>query len=641
MATAYKTPGVYVEEISKFPPSVAQVETAIPAFVGYTEQAVVDGVDYHADEIIKPVKIGSFPEFEQYFGGAPDPTSIEIELNADNSVKKAKVEGVNLLYDSVRMFYANGGGDCFIVSVGSHNTSASEVDKQDLLDGLVSIEKEDLPTLLVIPETVHLDADEAGEIHVAMLAQCKKLQDRFAVLDLVDGDKEITNSADPVADFREYVGMNSLKYGAAYYPWLKTTLRFKIDYNTIVGGSYTQNHAPLADVTELFNNKIVTAIEDSEADIEIVEDLTAPDVDDVSNRGQLATLAGNLYNYFKDFFELTFTEDDTDNEDSAAGIHARFVKADSTFHALLKILYDYNFFSQAGESEAELDETSWENPLLDDDFSADFGPLTFSDPENHNNDIYTTPSTAASAAPYFIALQAKLEKLVDNFLDEIEALRESLIENLREVDSVYKGIVSAIEKQPVILPPSGAVVGIYSMVDRERGVWKSPANVSVASVKGPTVKVTHEDQESLNVDTVAGKSVNAIRAFTGKGTLVWGARTLAGNDNEWRYISVRRFFNMVEESVKKATSQFVFEPNDANTWVKVRAMIENFLTLQWRAGALAGAKQEQAFFVRVGLGQTMTAEDILNGYMHVEIGMAVVRPAEFIILKFSHKMQES
>jgi phage tail sheath protein FI len=98
---------------------------------------------------------------------------------------------------------------------------------------------------------------------------------------------------------------------------------------------------------------------------------------------------------------------------------------------------------------------------------------------------------------------------------------------------------------------------------------------------------------------------------------------------------------MVEESVKKATAQFVFEPNDANTWVKVRAMIENFLILQWRAGALAGAKPDDAFYVRVGLGQTMTADDILNGYMHIEIGLAVVRPAEFIVLKFSHKLQQS
>lgn len=102
-------------------------------------------------------------------------------------------------------------------------------------------------------------------------------------------------------------------------------------------------------------------------------------------------------------------------------------------------------------------------------------------------------------------------------------------------------------------------------------------------------------QDRLNVDTIAGKSINAIRSFTGKGTLVWGARTLAGNDNEWRFVSVTRFFNMVEESVKNATQQFVFDPNDANTWVKVRAMIENFLILQWRAGALAGAKPEQAF----------------------------------------------
>jgi hypothetical protein len=155
------------------------------------------------------------------------------------------------------------------------------------------------------------------------------------------------------------------------------------------------------------------------------------------------------------------------------------------------------------------------------------------------------------------------------------------------------------------------------------------------------VKLTSAEQEDLNVDPVAGKSVNVIRYFTGKGTLIWGARTLKGNDNEWRYVSVRRFYNMVEESVKKASESLVFEPNDANTWVRTRSMIENYLTRLWRAGALAGAKPEQAFFVKVGLGETMTNSDILEGRMIVEIGMAVVRPAEFIILKFSHKMQES
>jgi len=639
MATAYKTPGVYIEEISKFPPSVAQVETAIPAFVGYTELAVVDGVDYHTEGMIKPIRIGSLPEYAFFFGGAPRPTTVEIELNADDTVKKAKVNGVNLLYDTVRMFYTNGGGDCFIVSVGSHNSLASDVDKQALLNGLASLEKEDRPTLLVIPEAVHLSAAEAGEVHAAMLAQCNKLQDRFAVLDIVGGNEEITPTTDPVADFRNNVGMNFLKYGAAYYPWIRTTLPFIINYETITGGTYTKEGVAIADIKALFNSNLIGNIDNISTDIATQSTLTAPTPGTINNRAALATLANDIFTYVSAFFNLTLTDNDTNDKNSAASIHARFVAADANFHGLLTTLFDYNHFSQAANSDAP--SPGWDNPLISDDFNADFSPLTFVAPTTDRNNIFTATATAVNAAPYFIALNNKLKKLVADFYNELTASRVNRTETLREVDGVYRGIVDAIKAQGVVLPPSGAVVGIYAMTDENRGVWKAPANVSIAAVKGPSVHVTHEDQESLNIDTEAGKSVNAIRAFTGKGTLIWGARTLAGNDNEWRYIPVRRFFNMVEESVKKATAQFVFEPNDANTWVKVRAMIENFLVLQWRAGALAGAKQEHAFFVRVGLGQTMTAQDILNGYMHVEIGMAVVRPAEFIILKFSHKMQES
>jgi phage tail sheath protein FI len=639
MATSYKTPGVYIEEISKFPPSVAQVETAIPAFIGYTESAVIDGVDYHAESIIKPVKIGSLPDYEYYFGGAPDPTSIEVVLNSDDSVKSAKVNGVNLLYDTVRMFYANGGGDCYIVSVGDYNSVSTDVDKQELLDGLASLEKVDLPTLLVIPETVHLSVAEAGEVHAAMLSQCNKLQDRFAVMDLVAGDKDITPSTDPVADFRNNVGMNYLKYGAAYYPFLKTTLSFKIDFDAIVGGTFTKDGAPVADIKALFNSTIVSSIDAIDTDIAAKSGLTVPVIGTIANRTQLEPVVNDLYDYSKAFFDLTFTDNSTTDKNSAASIHAKYVADGSNFDNLLTLLYDYNHFSQAANSDAP--SPNWDNPLIADDFNVDFSPLIFAAPATDRNDIYTATSTATNATPYFKALLGKITALVNSFYAELEASRANRTETLQEVDKVYKGIVDAIGQQGVVLPPSGAVVGIYAAVDRGRGVWKAPANVSVTAVKGPTVNITHEDQESLNVDTEAGKSVNAIRAFTGKGTLIWGARTLAGNDNEWRYVPVRRFFNMVEESVKKATAQFVFEPNDANTWVKIRAMIENFLSLQWRAGALAGAKPDEAYYVRVGLGQTMTAQDILNGYMHVEIGMAVVRPAEFIVLKFSHKMQES
>ena len=206
---------------------------------------------------------------------------------------------------------------------------------------------------------------------------------------------------------------------------------------------------------------------------------------------------------------------------------------------------------------------------------------------------------------------------------------------------LYNQSKKVIESKKVVLAPSSSMAGVYAKVDSTSGVWKAPANVGLNYVVAPTVKISHEDQEDLNVDPTAGKSINAIRTFTGKGTLVWGARTLDGNSNEWRYVSVRRFFTMVEESVKKSTERFVFEANTANTWIRVQTMIENFLNQQWQDGALAGSKPEDAYYVSVGLNKTMSAQDILEGRMNIEIGMAAVRPAEFIVLRFSHKLQES
>jgi hypothetical protein len=191
------------------------------------------------------------------------------------------------------------------------------------------------------------------------------------------------------------------------------------------------------------------------------------------------------------------------------------------------------------------------------------------------------------------------------------------------------------------MPPSPAMAGAYARVDRTKGVHVAPANVGIVNAIEPALPMTNDLNGQLNVDATSGKSVNVIRSFTGRGTLIWGARTLAGNSNDWRFINVRRFFNFAEESIEKAIAPFVFAPNDANTWVRVRTMIENFLTVQWRAGALVGPKPEDAFNVRVGLNQTMTAEDILNGLMIVRVGMAVSRPAEFIVLEFIQELQQA
>ena len=208
------------------------------------------------------------------------------------------------------------------------------------------------------------------------------------------------------------------------------------------------------------------------------------------------------------------------------------------------------------------------------------------------------------------------------------ALNEILLKN----NIVYTAIKTEIAKYTVILPPSAAVAGVYSAVDNNYGVWKAPANVSLNNVNAPSVLLNDVDQESLNIDVNFGKSINVIRNFPGKGTVIWGARTLAGNDNEWRYISVCRFFMMVENSIRNALKPFAFEPNDNNTWMTIKSMINNFLILQWRQGALQGTKPEEAFFVHAGLGETMTTQDILDGRMIVQIGMAAIRPAEFIII---------
>jgi hypothetical protein len=208
---------------------------------------------------------------------------------------------------------------------------------------------------------------------------------------------------------------------------------------------------------------------------------------------------------------------------------------------------------------------------------------------------------------------------------------------LRSVSPVFNDILAQMRDMLNVMPTSGAVAGIYTLVDGSVGVFKAPANVSVSSVVGPCVNINSAEQEDLNLP-LSGKAVNAIRPFVGKGTLVWGARTLDGNSQDWRYINVRRTMIMLEQSVKFACEPFVFRPNDTNTWVAVRSMIASFLRNQWNQGALVGGTEDEAFSVDCGLGTTMTPNDVLDGYMKVTVKVAISRPAEFIVITFQQKM---
>jgi phage tail sheath protein FI len=222
----------------------------------------------------------------------------------------------------------------------------------------------------------------------------------------------------------------------------------------------------------------------------------------------------------------------------------------------------------------------------------------------------------------------------------VETHKALLNKSLVASSGLFGTILGEVKNRLNLLPPAAAMAGIYTMVDNTRGVWKAPANVSMNGVVSPAVNISHDDQEDLNV-TTQGKSINAIRSFIGEGVLVWGARTLDGNSLDWRYINVRRTMIMLEESCRLASKAMVFEPNVANTWVTIKSMIANFLTGIWKRGGLAGAVPDDAFSVHVGLGETMTPEDILEGILRVTVLVAISRPAEFIEITFQQQMQKS
>lgn len=207
-------------------------------------------------------------------------------------------------------------------------------------------------------------------------------------------------------------------------------------------------------------------------------------------------------------------------------------------------------------------------------------------------------------------------------------------EPFKEGDPVEE-VKSFLSTNYINLPPSPFMAGLYSRQDGALGVWTPPANIAPTGVAEPLVAITNREQEDLNVDPTAGISVNAIRSFTGKGTLVWGARTNDGNSNDWRYVNVRRLFISLETDISQALEAYVFKPNVHNTWVEVKTMIDSYLHGLYQQGAFAGTTTDSSYQVLIGLGETMTDEDVLNGYMRVSIQVAPVRPAEFIVLTFT------
>lgn len=497
MSINLATPGVYIKEKSSFGNTVVSVPTAIPAFIGYTEKA-----KYGSKSIINiPTKIGSFAEYTNLFGGAPN---TKFELSGEpssyslNLVKSTRF----LMYDSLRLYFANGGGECYIVSVGDYNNSASAKKLNDERNGggLASLEKYSEPTIIVIPDSVLLSESDCNSLQSAMLLHCGyKMKNRFAILDVYNGNKERSfDSSDVINRFREGIGSNNLSWGAAYYPFINTSVvsESEVDYNRI---------SNLDALVELISLEVDNSVESS------------------------------------------------------------------------------NISSAKGE-----------------------------------------------------AIKEEVAKILDSEANDLSNIQSTL----KTVSPSFNLIMKRIQDELNVMPASSAMAGAYCMVDNSINVGKSPANISLGSVVSPAVNITEKNQEDMN-SPLNGKSVNAIRSFTGKGTLVWGARTMDGNSQDWKYISVRRTMTYLEQSIKSAAEAFVFSPNNSTTWSTLRSTVSNFLNNQWSSGLLVGASTDDAYEVQIGLGSTMTSNDILDGVLKMTVKVALVRPAEFIVLTFEQKQQQS
>ena len=210
----------------------------------------------------------------------------------------------------------------------------------------------------------------------------------------------------------------------------------------------------------------------------------------------------------------------------------------------------------------------------------------------------------------------------------------NLEHNLSYLFPLIEKISQQLNQSVTIIPPSGAVAGIYCKTDEERGVWKSPSGIYsiINSVLKSEYTITKEDENKLTGGNT-GKFINPIRYFPGSGFTIWGGRTLS-TDIEWRYIPTRRFINYVDESITVSLNQGGFTNNTNKTWTDLKTRIGSFLLNLWRLGALQGVKPEQAYFVRVGLGETMTLQDIEERKLIVETGISFLRPGEFIIRRY-------
>lgn len=569
----YLSPGVYVEEFDSGARPMEGVGTSTAGFIGMAEKGPVLGL---------PQLVTNFADFKRNYGGY---------LSAD------EYGDFRFLAYAVEHFFMNGGSRCFVMRVAPEDAACSEA-KVPSKEGCI----------------LKLNAKNPGlwgnNLKVMISPSSKAKTQVFEVLETAGG--------------RRY----SVKNGSGFYEGdvVRFTDGTDVIYNRVVKSQ---------DNIITFENEFAVEVADKnllpEKVISTCEFNMEIRYDDIVECYENLSFNIRIPNYIEKKLKKSefVTVDYTGTEpDTAIPPFARLAGEGDTVATVS--------FTEGCSGNA-LGMTAADFIGRDDGAGKRSGIQAFVD-----NDVVSVIAVPGVTDPKVqLALIAHCERLASRFavLDiPREAKKIQDILDHRDIfDSTYAAlyhpwliVFDPLDKKNTAIPPSGSIMGIYARSDSNRGVHKAPANEVVYSCSGLDVQFNTGEQDILNP-----RGVNLIRAIPGLGIRVWGART-ASSDRKWKYINIRRLFIFIEETIKANTNWVVLEPNDEVLWVRVQKTIEVFLNNLWRNGNLAGTSPEEAFFVNIGRS-TMTQDDIDNGRLICVIGVAPVKPAEFVIFRITQK----
>jgi phage tail sheath protein FI len=552
----YFAPGVYVEEVDRGSRPIEGVSTAVAGFIGFTED-IRGGA-----ELFKPMLVTTWTQYLKYF--AKPNSSGFTDFNA-------------YLPFAVHGYFMNGGGRCYISSIGTRLPQKLPEQSQPV--------QEELSNALKIPK-------RGNRPCLNLLLRPEKAAEGSVQVVVSNG----TPRALPPASEGDGVEEGTPK---------------KAPRNT--GEFFTLQIKREDEVLEKYDYLTMEPEVQTQAATYVVEALRSSNyitIQDIAQPGQpLARRPLNgeydLYPPIPTYSDDQFAQEVEGDRDERTGVRGIFEIDDITMLAFPDLMRAY---------EAKLLDLDQVHGIMETMVSRTEGTLDGNIPGANNQMVLLDPPPSL-----------KPQEIVE-WLDEFG--RHSMYAAL-----YYPWIKVPNPRnagRPILVPPCGHMMGIWGRTDEKEGVHKAPANEVPRGVIGLGHDVNFREQELLNP-----LGINCIRKFPNRGIRVWGARTLVEPDiTEYRYISVRRLVNYIEKSIQDGTQWAVFEPNDEDLWGRVGRIVYNFLERIWREGALAGSSAQQAFYVKCN-AENNTLETMLLGRLYVEIGIAPVRPAEFVVIRVS------